>query len=57
MVTGIALVGSSVRTISGSTDPGCTTGYKALGTAAGKGRTLTINGEHAPPCLQKEGSP
>ena len=57
MVTGIALAGPSVRTISGSTGHGCMTGYRALGTAAGKGLTLTIHGEHAPPCLQKEGSP
>jgi hypothetical protein len=57
MVTGIALAGPSVRTISGSTGHGCMTGYRALGTAAGKGLTLTIHGEHAPPCLQKEGPP
>jgi hypothetical protein len=57
MVTEMALAGSSVRTISGSTGYGCMTGYKALGTAAGKGLTLTIHGEHAPPCLQKEGPP
>jgi hypothetical protein len=57
MVPGIALAGSSVRTISGSAGHGCMTGYRALGTPAGKGLTLTIHGEHAPPCLQKEGSP
>jgi hypothetical protein len=57
MVTEMALAGSSVRTISGSTGYGCMTGYKALGTAADKGLTLTIHGEHAPPCLQKEGPP
>jgi hypothetical protein len=57
MVTGIALVGFSVRTISGSTGHGCMTGYRALGTAAGTGLTPMINREHAPPCLQKEGPP
>lgn len=57
MVTGIALAGSSVRTISGGTGHGCLTGHKALGTAAGKGLTPTISREHAPPCLQKEGPP
>jgi hypothetical protein len=57
MVPGIARARSSVRTICGSTGRGCMTGYGALGTAAGKGLTLTIHGEHAPPCLQKEGPP
>jgi hypothetical protein len=57
MVTGIALAGAGVRRISGSTGHGCMIGYGALGTAAGKGLTPTIHGEHAPPCLQKEGSP
>jgi hypothetical protein len=57
MDTGIALAGSSVRTISGSTDHGCMTGDRALGTAAGKGLTPMIHREHAPPCLQKEGPP
>jgi hypothetical protein len=57
MVTEIALARSSVRTISGSTGHGCMTGYRALGTAAGKGLTPMIYCEHAPPCLQKEGPP
>jgi hypothetical protein len=57
MVTGMALAGSSVRTISGSTGHGCMTGYRAVGAAAGKGLTPIINGEHAPPCSQKEGPP
>jgi hypothetical protein len=57
MVTRITLAVASVRTISGSTGHGGMTGYWALGTAAGKALTPTINGEHAPPCLQKEGSP
>ena len=57
MVTGMALAGSAVRTISGSTGHGCMTGYRAVGAAAGKGLTPIINGEHAPPCSQKEGPP
>ena len=57
MVTGIALAGCSVGTISESTGHACLTSYRTLGSAAGKGLTPTIRGEHAPPCLQKEGSP
>jgi hypothetical protein len=57
MVTGMARARSSVRTITGSPGRGCMAGYRALGTAAGKGLTLTIHGEHAPPCVQKEGPP